>query len=215
MYAKCEFLNPGGSLKDRIGWSMVEAAEREGRIHPGDTLIEPTSGNTGIGIALAGAVRGYRVIITMPEKMSREKQVVLEALGAEIMRTPTGSGVRFAGESHQRRAPPAVGAAERAHPRSVFEPEQSAGPRAAHRPGNSRRARRQGRHGGDGRGHRRLDHGRGPAPQVGEPELRRHRRRSGRVDPRGAATRSAPTGSRASATTSCRTCSIERSSMNG
>jgi cystathionine beta-synthase len=89
LYAKCEFLNPGGSLKDRIGWAMVEAAEREGRIHPGDTLIEPTSGNTGIGIALAGAVRGYRVIITMPEKMSREKQVVLEALGAEIVRTPT------------------------------------------------------------------------------------------------------------------------------
>ncbi len=89
LYAKCEFLNPGGSLKDRIGWSMVEAAEREGRIRPGDTLIEPTSGNTGIGIALAGAVRGYRVIITMPEKMSREKQVVLEALGAEIIRTPT------------------------------------------------------------------------------------------------------------------------------
>src|SRR5215813_1129854 len=89
LYAKCEFLNPGGSLKDRIGWSMVEAAERDGVIHPGDTLIEPTSGNTGIGIALAGAVRGYRVIITMPEKMSREKQVVLEALGAEIIRTPT------------------------------------------------------------------------------------------------------------------------------
>jgi cystathionine beta-synthase len=89
LWAKCEFLNPGGSLKDRIGWSMVEAAEGEGRIRPGDTLIEPTSGNTGIGLALAGAVRGYRVIITMPEKMSREKQVVLEALGAEIIRTPT------------------------------------------------------------------------------------------------------------------------------
>ncbi|MGH9160579.1 MAG: cystathionine beta-synthase [Vicinamibacteraceae bacterium] len=89
LWGKCEFLNPGGSLKDRIGWSMVEAAEREGRIKPGDTLIEPTSGNTGIGIALAAAVRGYRLIITMPEKMSREKQVVLEALGAEIIRTPT------------------------------------------------------------------------------------------------------------------------------
>lgn len=89
MYAKCEFLNPGGSLKDRIGYAMVEAAEREGRIKRGDTLIEPTSGNTGIGIALAGAVKGYQVIITMPEKMSREKQVVLEALGAEIIRTPT------------------------------------------------------------------------------------------------------------------------------
>ena len=91
LYAKCEFLNPGGSIKDRIGWRMVEDAEKSGRIKPGDTLIEPTSGNTGIGIALAGAVRGYRVIITMPEKMSREKQVILEALGAEIIRTPTAA----------------------------------------------------------------------------------------------------------------------------
>jgi len=89
LFAKCEFLNPGGSVKDRIGYQMVLDAEREGRIKPGDTLIEPTSGNTGIGIALAGAVKGYRVIITMPEKMSREKQVVLEALNAEIIRTPT------------------------------------------------------------------------------------------------------------------------------
>jgi cystathionine beta-synthase len=88
-FAKCEFLNPGGSLKDRIGYQMVLDAEKAGRIKPGDTLIEPTSGNTGIGLALAGCVRGYRVIITMPEKMSREKQVILEALGAEIIRTPT------------------------------------------------------------------------------------------------------------------------------
>ena len=87
--AKCEFMNPGGSLKDRIGVRMLLEAEAEGRIQPGDTLIEPTSGNTGIGLALAAAVRGYRMIITMPEKMSHEKQVVLEALGAEIVRTPT------------------------------------------------------------------------------------------------------------------------------
>jgi len=88
-FAKCEFLNAGGSVKDRIGRRMVEEAEKAGRIKPGDTLIEPTSGNTGIGMALAAAVKGYRMIITMPEKMSREKQVVLEALGAEIIRTPT------------------------------------------------------------------------------------------------------------------------------
>jgi len=89
LLAKCEFLNPGGSVKDRIGVRMLLDAEAEGRIRPGDTLIEPTSGNTGIGLALAAAVRGYRMVITMPEKMSREKQVVLEALGAEIIRTPT------------------------------------------------------------------------------------------------------------------------------
>ncbi len=89
LYAKCEFLNPGGSVKDRIGYYMLEQAEQRGEIRPGDTLIEPTSGNTGIGIALAAAVKGYKVIITMPEKMSHEKQVVLEALGAKIYRTPS------------------------------------------------------------------------------------------------------------------------------
>jgi cystathionine beta-synthase len=89
LLGKCEFMNPGGSVKDRIGARMLLDAEREGRIKPGDTLIEPTSGNTGIGIAMVAAARGYRVIITMPEKMSQEKQVVLEALGAEIIRTPT------------------------------------------------------------------------------------------------------------------------------
>jgi len=91
LYGKCEFLNPGGSVKDRIAISMLEKAEREGQVKPGDTLIEATSGNTGIGIAMAAAVKGYQVIITMPEKMSSEKQAVLEALGAKIYRTPTAA----------------------------------------------------------------------------------------------------------------------------
>ncbi|XP_051558459.1 cystathionine beta-synthase a isoform X2 [Myxocyprinus asiaticus] len=99
LLAKCEFFNAGGSVKDRISLRMVEDAEREGILKPGDTIIEPTSGNTGIGLALAAAVKGYRCIIVMPEKMSMEKVDVLRALGAEIVRTPTSA--RFdSPESH-------------------------------------------------------------------------------------------------------------------
>ncbi|KAI4643509.1 hypothetical protein J4E93_006519 [Alternaria ventricosa] len=91
VYVKVEAFNAGGSVKDRIALRMIEAAEKSGRIKPGDTLIEPTSGNTGIGLALVGAVKGYRTIITLPEKMSPEKVAVLKALGAEIIRTPTSA----------------------------------------------------------------------------------------------------------------------------
>lgn len=89
VYVKCEFFNPGGSVKDRIAYNMILKAEKENKIQKGATLIEPTSGNTGIGIALAGAVLGYKVIILMPQKMSQEKEVTLKALGAKIIRTPT------------------------------------------------------------------------------------------------------------------------------
>ncbi|KAI8834532.1 tryptophan synthase beta subunit-like PLP-dependent enzyme [Chytriomyces cf. hyalinus JEL632] len=87
--AKCEFFNAGGSVKDRIGKRMILEAEKAGIIKKGDTVIEPTSGNTGIGLALTAAVRGYKAVITLPEKMSQEKVDVLKGLGAEIIRTPT------------------------------------------------------------------------------------------------------------------------------
>uniref|UniRef100_H2YIZ5 Cystathionine beta-synthase n=1 Tax=Ciona savignyi TaxID=51511 RepID=H2YIZ5_CIOSA len=101
LLGKCEFFNAGGSVKDRIGLRMVEDAERDGIIKPGFTIIEPTSGNTGIGLALASAVKGYRCIIVMPEKMSQEKVNVLKALGAEIVRTPTSARFDMP-ESHIR-----------------------------------------------------------------------------------------------------------------
>ena len=89
LLAKLEYLNPGGSVKDRIGLAMIEAAEREGKLRPGGTIVEPTSGNTGAGLAIAAALRGYRCIFVMPDKMSQEKISMLRAYGAEVVITPT------------------------------------------------------------------------------------------------------------------------------
>ena len=89
LLAKLEYLNPGGSVKDRIGLAMVEAAEKDGRLRPGGTIVEPTSGNTGVGLAMAAALRGYRCIFVMPDKMSQEKISMLRAYGAEVVITPT------------------------------------------------------------------------------------------------------------------------------
>ncbi len=91
--AKVESLNPAGSVKDRIALSMIEAAEREGRIKPGDTIVEPTSGNTGIGLAMVAAVKGYRLIVTMPEDMSLARRDLLARYGAEIILTPAIEGM--------------------------------------------------------------------------------------------------------------------------
>ena len=89
LVAKLEMLNPGGSVKDRIGVTMIEAAERDGTLRPGGTIVEPTSGNTGVGLAIAAALKGYRCIFTMPDKMSQEKISLLRAYGAEVVITPT------------------------------------------------------------------------------------------------------------------------------
>jgi cystathionine beta-synthase len=89
LLAKLEMLNPGGSVKDRIGLRMIEAAERAGKLKPGGTIVEPTSGNTGHGLAIAAAIRGYKCIFVMPDKMSQEKVALLRAYGAEVVITPT------------------------------------------------------------------------------------------------------------------------------
>src|SRR5881275_286249 len=89
LLAKLEYLNPGGSVKDRIGLPMIERAEAEGRLRPGGTIVEPTSGNTGVGLAIAAAIKGYRCIFVMPDKMSQEKIALLRAYGAQVVICPT------------------------------------------------------------------------------------------------------------------------------
>lgn len=94
MIAKVEFFNPAGSVKDRVGYHMVAEAEREGRLQPGGTIIEPTSGNTGVGIAMTAAARGYQAVMVMPESMSMERRALLKALGAELVLTDQSLGMQ-------------------------------------------------------------------------------------------------------------------------
>ena len=119
LFAKLEYFNPGGSVKDRLGVALIAEAEQNGRLRPGGTIIEPTAGNTGIGVALAAIGKGYRVIFCVPEKFSREKQELMRALGAEVVNTPTTDGI--------------VGAINRAHELAAsipgsFVPQQFANP---------------------------------------------------------------------------------------
>jgi cysteine synthase A len=93
VFAKAEFLNPGGSIKDRVALAMIEGAERDGRLHDDSVIVEPSSGNTGIGIALVGRLKGYRVRIVMPENMSKERKQLITTLGAELVLTPGADGI--------------------------------------------------------------------------------------------------------------------------
>ncbi|MGE5597887.1 MAG: cysteine synthase A [Bacteroidota bacterium] len=119
VYAKAEFLNPGGSIKDRIARFMIEEAERRGELRPGMTIMEPTSGNTGIGLALVGVQKGYRVVIVMPENMSEERKKIIKALGAELVLTQARASIGGTVEEVRERAA--------ANP-SIFVPQQFENP---------------------------------------------------------------------------------------
>ena len=99
VYAKLEFTNPTSSVKDRLAWGIIRAAERDGALQPGGTIVEATSGNTGVGLAAIAAARGYRVIITMPETMSVERRIMMKVFGAELVLTPGSDGMRGAVEA--------------------------------------------------------------------------------------------------------------------
>ncbi|HLO02882.1 MAG TPA: cysteine synthase A [Symbiobacteriaceae bacterium] len=119
LYAKLEYFNPGGSVKDRLGLALIRAAEAAGHLHPGGTIIEPTAGNTGIGLALAAVGTGYRVIFCVPAKFSQEKQELMRALGAEVVNTPTELGIQGAIHRAQELAATTPGA---------YVPQQFANP---------------------------------------------------------------------------------------
>lgn len=119
IFAKAEFLNPGGSIKDRVALAMIEGAERAGRLHANSIIVEPTSGNTGIGIALIGQLKGYRVRIVMPEDMSEERKKLIRALGAELVLTPARASIKGAVERVRQMA---------AEEPNVFVPQQFENP---------------------------------------------------------------------------------------
>jgi len=119
IYAKAEFLNPGGSIKDRVALAMIEGGERNGLLKPDSTICEPTSGNTGIGVALVGRLKGYKVRIVMPEGMSEERKKLILALGAELVLTPDEEGIAGAVERVRQMA---------AEDRHIFVPQQFENP---------------------------------------------------------------------------------------
>ena len=178
--AKLEMLNPGGSVKDRPAVAMIDAAERDGLLQPGGTIVEPTSGNTGVGLAIVAAQRGYHCIFVMSDKMSEEK-VSLRAYGAEVVVCPTAvppehpDSYYSVADRLTRETPGAFRPDQYSNPANPAEHERSTGPgdlAADRRPGHALRR---------GHRHRRHHHRRRALPQGAESRRPDHRRRSGRL----------------------------------
>ena len=177
-------MNPGGSVKDRIGLTMIEEAEQQGMLRPGGTIIEPTSGNTGVGLAIAAALKGYRCIFVMPDKIAQEKIALLRAYGAEVVISPTAVAARLARElllgvatASPRRSP------ARYKPEPVHQPRQPPGPLRDDRPRDLGADRRQDRRVVAGVGTGGTISGVGPLPEGAEPG-----RQVVGADPRGRST---------------------------
>ena len=132
VYVKLEFFNPAGSIKDRIALAMIEAAEKAGKLSAGGTIVEPTSGNTGVGLAMVAAAKGYHLVITMPETMSVERRKLMQGYGAELILTPGADGMKGA----IAKAEELVKEKGLLHADAVCEPRQPGDSRAGNRSGN-------------------------------------------------------------------------------
>ncbi len=183
--AKLETLNPGGSVKDRIGLPMIEAAERAGLLRPGGTIIEPTSGNTGHGLAIAAALKGYRCIFVMADKQSAEKQQLLRAYGAEVVLCPTNVAPESPESYYSVAARLARDIPGAFKPDQYWNQENPAAHERDDRPRAVAPDRRPDQPPRGQRRDRRHDHRRGALPQGPEPGDRRRRRRPGGQRPVG------------------------------
>ena len=178
--AKVEYLNPGGSVKDRIATRMIDAAEASGELQPGGTIVEPTSGNTGVGLAMVAQARGYKCVFVCPDKVSEDKRNVLKAYGAEVVVCPTAVAPEHP-DSYYNVSDRLASAAGRVEAGPVLQPAQPAVALRDHRPGDLGADRGQGHALRHRHGHRRHDQRRRPLPQGAEPRDRGGRRRPGRL----------------------------------
>ena len=206
--AKLEFYNPSASVKDRLGVGIVDAAEASGALQPGGTIVEGTSGNTGIALAMIGAARGYRVVIAMPETMSKERRALLRAYGAELVLTPGGEGMKGAVARAEQIAAETPGAvlAKQFENKANVEIH-----RLHHGRGGLERHRRRRRHLRVGHRHRRHHHRRRPGAEGAQARGARSSASSPPSRPSSTAASPARTRSRASGRTSCPRSSTARS----